>query len=521
MQRQPSPHTGYIEHATGRVQHIWAASLIAIALAIGVFLRVPALLDDRTWFDEDAVILAGHGIAWFRPWPQVFHRNELQIHPTVQGVLTTLACCDAYPPLVSLTVYAVHVAPNPILATRAVYFSFGLAVPLIVFFAIRSLVGSRRALLVAAYVTLSPLLTVTGQLIKWNAAASLLATASTILLLLLSKQPSPLRWIAYTLSMVLLVHTHYFCIWLVPVHAVWVWFQDRDSFRAFSISAAVGGLLASPWFLWGLPSQRDYVNWFFNSWLASQHYNSWYQPFSIETVMKWYAYVALAAGGLQPSPVRVRYLLPVIGVLVWCIWKALASSQQKVRSLALIGVGAFGAALFGQTVYSWRLGHVTPLTASYFTPWFPLIMVVIALGAFEIRARAIRVMILGLLVTGTAFNGFLESRPPQFLPNESSLSHYRKVARVLESFSAGDVAIVHRSDRHAKLVNLFYRGRALQLVGDINSEGFPLRVGELLYLSTVGDPVAPMIPGWKAPETVLLVGHARVDVSAREANAIR
>lgn len=497
--------------------------MIAVALGVGVALRVPVLLDDRTWFDEDGVILASYGIYYgiegLRPWPQVFRHDELQIDPTVSGVLATLACCHAYPPLVPLSIYPVHFAPNPILAARAVYVSLGLAVPLILFLAIRSLMGTNLALFVAAYVTLSPVLTVTGQMIKWNAAASLLATASTLLLLGVSRYPSRLRWAAYTLLMVLLVHTHYFCVWLVPVHAVWAWFQGKDFFRGFSISAAVGGLLASPWFLWGLSAQRGYVNMFLDLVLADQLYNPYYQPLSGETLVGSYVYVALASAGLQPSPVRVRYLLPVLAILAWCIWKSFTSSHHYVRSLAFIGVGAMCAALFGQTAYSWSLGHGIPLTASYFTPWFPLIMPVIALGAFDIRIRSIRVIILGLLLGGAACNAVFESRWRPFLSGTSSLSHYRSVATALESFSAREVAIVHRSDRHAKLLNLFYRDQALQIVGDMDSEGIPPAVKKLVYVTAVEDPVARPIPGWGPPETVLVVGHSRVDLSARESSA--
>jgi hypothetical protein len=159
------------------------------------------MFDDRSWFDETYVFLESMGISFLQPWPASFTHAALDLSPRLGTVLDHLANEDAYPPLIHVITWSFRSAPNPLLAARAVFVICGLVLIGVVFRGGLRLGGPGTAALLTAAVACSPMLTSTGQELKWYALAPLLATAATLLLLDLGAEDRR-RWALYALCLV-------------------------------------------------------------------------------------------------------------------------------------------------------------------------------------------------------------------------------------------------------------------------------------------------------------------------------
>jgi hypothetical protein len=253
------------------------------------------------------------------------------------------------------------------------------------------------------------MLTSTGQELKWYALAPLLATLATFLLIDLGAHDR-VRWAAYVLSLLLLVETHYFCIWIVPAHALFAWWCRPELRRRFAVA-----------------------------------YGAWMQPATPKPIAASHLYTRLAMIGGEPSPVRARYRIPVAGGVLWLLWRGWFAADPRRRDFVRAGAGTFAVALVAQTVYALHLGQTVPMTATSIAPWCPLVMIATMLGALELKSARWR--------TAAALSA------PQDVPS----------------------AIVFRSDRDAKMVNVFYDGPALQMIWtgdgarDVPRRGGPAR----------------------------------------------
>jgi hypothetical protein len=220
--------------------------------------------------------------------------------------------------------------------------------------------------------------------------------------------------------------------------------------------------------------------------------------------------------GAEPSPVRARYLIPLAGGALWLLWRGWFAADPRRRDFVRAAAGTFAVALVAQTVYALHLGQTIPMTATYFAPWCPLVMVAAMLGALELKSARWRTAAAGVLVGGAALNvAFLD--PPRRVLEADSLSNYRDVAAALSAPQDVPSAIVFRSDRDAKMVNVFYDGPALQMIwaGD-GGRDVPAEVGRLVVVSPALSAPAPMLPGWSRPEPSRLLGHTRLDVLLRQ-----
>jgi hypothetical protein len=98
-----------------------------------------------------------------------------------------------------------------------------------------------------------------------------------------------------------------------------------------------------------------------------------------------------------------------------------------------------------------------------------------------------------------------------------SLSNYREVVAALSAPQDVPSAIVFRSDRDAKMVNVFYEGPALQMIWPGDGErDVPAAVGGLIVVSPAASVPTSPLPGWIRQEPRLL-GHTRIDVFRRAA----
>ena len=489
--------------------------LLAFAVAVAVCERAPALFDDRSWFDETYVFLESMGISFSEPWPSRYVRADLGLSPSIANVLHELTHADAYPPLIHLVTWSSHRAPNPLLATRALFILCGLALIGVVYFFGRGLAGPSGAAVLAAYVAFSPMMTDTGQELKWYAAAPLLATLATFLLIDLGPGDRG-RWAAYGLCLLLLVETHYFCVWILPAHALFVWWRRPALRLPFAIVYAVVLLLYGPWLIWALPQQQGYTHHQFDVVFPTWPYNAWLQPATPKPIVASYLYTMLAMIGAQPSPLRGRYLVPVAVGAVWLLWRGAIAADPRRRDFVRVATGTLALALVAHTAYALKLGQTIPLTATYFVPWCPLMMIAVMLGAIELRgapARAIAGVLVGVAALNVALLG-----PPRRVLEGDSLSNYRDVAAALSAPQDVPSAIVFRSDRDAKMVNVFYDGPALQMIwAGQGPRDVPAAVGGLIYVSPAASAPASPLPGWSRSEPTRLLGHTRIDTFRRAA----
>jgi hypothetical protein len=488
--------------------------ILCLVVLIAAVLRIGTLIDDRTWGDEDYVLLEALGVSPRAPWPSQFLASQVSPTPTLSNGLANLAHGDAYPPLLTVTLFALHGFPNPILAARFLFFVVGLGVVVLVFIAARDLVGPWSAVAAAAYVALSPLLTVASQQIKWSALAPLLATLAGVLLLRCLESSSWTRWALYAAVLVLLLHTHYFCVWIVPAHAVLVGCRARHQLRRFAAMMAVAGALCAPWYLLGLPLQREYVGWYFGDFMAARAHDAWYQPLTVPAVLSSYAYTFFAGLGLQPSLVQTRYLLVLVPLILAGLVAGLRSGTERLRSLAWLGVICMGVALCAQTLYAWRLGHTTPLTASYFVPWLPLFMTAVLLGSLEIRARAVRLG-LALLLLGGASANVARFHFPDTIARSGSMSSYRAVADFLSREDVAGTGIVYLRERDAKMMSLFLRSDHLQIIWPAG-RAVPPGIDRLLVVASVTAPLLDAGEGWSSPAPLRLFGDTRISLVTRQ-----
>jgi uncharacterized membrane protein len=487
--------------------------LLCLVVLLTAGLRMGALLDDRTWGDEDYELLEAYGISPREPWPAQFQASGVVRPPTLARALANLAHGDAYPPLLTVTLYALRALPNPIVAARTFFLGLGLALVVVVFAATRALAGSWHALAAATYVALSPLLTISSQQLKWTALAPLLATLAGILLLRCLDSNRWTDWLLYVGALVLLLHTHYFCAWSAPAHALLVAGYARHRWWRFAAAMAMAGALCAPWYLTGLPLQREYVGWYFSEFMSARAHDAWYQPLTPASALSSCAFSFLASLGLQPSLVKTRYLLVLVPVLLGAMVAGLRSLSGGVRRLAWLAAICMGTAVVAQALYAWRLGHTTPLTASYFVPWLPLFMAAVLLGSFELKPRALGLGLALLLLAATAAN-VLRYHFPDMIARSGSIGDYRAVAAFLSKEDVARTAIVYQRERDAKMMSLFLRSDHLQIIWPAGGQ-VPTRIARLLVVANADAPAIAPGEGWIAPAPLRQFGATRISLVTR------
>ena len=462
------------------------------------------------------MLLEANGIHPLRAWPKQFERS--QVHPATSfaAVLDLLANYDVYPPLTTAVIYGLRGLPNPIAAPRLVFLLLGVLLVVLVHDYARAVKGSGMALMAAAYVAASPLLAVTSQQLKWYAVAPFLATLAGLLLLRVTSVPTAgLRsWMAYVGAMALLFHTHYFCLWAAAAHALYVVTQSRHQLPAFLRACGAIAALCAPWYLLALPRQLDFMRWYFEN-LGARPHDSWYQPLTIVTTLASTTYSLLAAAGLQPSFLRVRYMLPLVVILLVCTYRCATAANQGVRRLGRLALITLAVALAAQTACAIDVKSTIPLTFGYFSTWAPLFMMCALFGAQELGRPWARHGATGILLGLTIVN-LVQHRYPAKIAEAASLGDLAGVTRVLVDQPRGTI-VAFRRDRDAKVTNLFYRGEMTQLIADRDGTVRPPPSAvRIIFVSRVGDPPSPQLPGWTSPRLLPSAARtARLEVMER------
>ena len=487
--------------------------LLGAVLLAAVFWRMGPLIDERTWIDEDYVLIEAHGIHPLRTWPSAFVHAEVRHRASYLEVMQLLASTDVYPPLLTSILFAVPERANPIVVPRAVFLLLGLALVGLVHRVTAALKGPRVAILAAAYVSFSPLLTVTSQQLKWFAIAPILATAAAVLLLRATSENSRSAWLGYVVAITLLFHTHYFGLWAALGGALFVFFFAPHVRSMLLRAGGAIALICAPWYVYAFPRQAEFQRWYAEN-LVARPYDAWFQPLNAFTALGAHAYSFLAAVGLQPSAIRVRYMLPMGLLALACAYKCVTASDDRIRRVGLLAAITLGAALAAQTAYALRVGNTIPLSANYVAPWAPLFMLTVILGAQEWSRPAMRHAATAILVGFALFNVAFHHYPEK-IAEAASLGDYREIATVMTA-QPGGTCIAFRRDRDAKVTNLYYRGGLTQIVVTGDRPILPAGASRILFVSRASDPPPPIFEGWSPPRIVpAATRHARLELSER------
>ncbi len=210
---------------------IWAG--VAAATAIGVVLRAMFVGDQSLGYEE------------------VFTASVVG-HHAVSGVWHAVSETESTPPLYYLLtwLWVKLAASHTAVALRTTSLLAGsLTVP-IAFFAVRSFVGRRLALVVAWLCAISPVLVGYSIYARSYALAVLLATLSVWALGAALERPSPLRLTLWGAAAAACVWTHYFAVFLVIGEATVLLVKLRDRRRALLLCLICLAAATAP--LWSL-----------------------------------------------------------------------------------------------------------------------------------------------------------------------------------------------------------------------------------------------------------------------------
>jgi len=464
---------------------------LAVLLVVVAIFRSPILFDDRTWYDEEAVILQGHGISTVA-WPSPFRRADVYLDPTFSAVLAAVRT-GAYPPAMPATVFLFRGTTEPVRYLRSFLFTLGLALLVVAFLTAKSAGGAWFALLATTYVASSTVLTHASQQIKWISIAPPVSLIAAMLLL----KPSASNRIrlTYVLALGVLLHIHYFCLWVVPGHLLYTLMLDRDHLSRQLKEIALALAAAAPWYLFALPTQLEFVREHFDD-VAQMEVSAWNAPLSFMTGVRGLGYDLATGAGLLPLPLRGRYLTPLLLIVIWCLARAVTSQVPGRKRLGILAVTCAGSAAAAQVLYAVKVGNLVPLQPTYLSPWFPLLMIGILAGASEIGVRGIRVIVMCTLVaislTAVAHaplaDKIAESGAPQ--DNEG-------LCRAVSALVRADLALVHQTDLEAKLFNIGCPIGVWQAVGIPGMERLPATARHALVVGGCELPFRALPDGWQ------------------------
>ena len=370
--------------------------LAALLVVVAVF-RSPILFDDRTWYDENAVLLQGHAI-YPVEWPPVFRQQDIYSDPSLGDVLIRVKS-GAYPPAMPTLIFFLSKTTNPVRTLRRLLFALGLLL-LVITYSTARVAGDRWfALLATAYVASSTLLTHSSQQIKWISIAPMISLFAASLVLHSSSESGKRVRPAYILAITLLLHVHYFCLWVIPGHLLYALVFDRQQLISRIKELSIALAAATPWYVCALPTQLDFVRRHFDN-VAQLEVTAWNIPMSLVAALRRLGYDFATAAGVLPLPLKGRYLVPILLIIVWCLAKAVTSPMQGRRKLSFLAVACAGSAAAAQTLYALKEGNVVPLQPIYLSPWFPLLMIAILAGAAEIGSRSLRMIVVGTIMGG-------------------------------------------------------------------------------------------------------------------------
>jgi len=210
---------------------IWAG--VVGATAIGLVLR--------------AVFVGGQSLGY----EEVFTASVVW-HSSISAVWSGVKATESTPPLYYLLTWlgVKLTASHTALALRAVSLVAGSVTVPVSFFAVRSFVGDRLALVVAWLCAISPLLVFYSIYARSYALLVLVATLSVWAVGALLERASATRWALWGLTAAACLWTHYFGAFLVIAEILLLFFKLPGERRKLLLSVAAVAVVSAP--LWPL-----------------------------------------------------------------------------------------------------------------------------------------------------------------------------------------------------------------------------------------------------------------------------
>jgi uncharacterized membrane protein len=356
--------------------------------------------------------------------------------------------------------------------------------------------NSWLAVLATAYVGSSTLLTHSSQQIKWNAFAQFAALLACYLLLRWQGEASLRLRVTYALAVSALLYFHYFGLWLLPGHLLYVVITMRHRLHGWLKVTVFAVLAVAPWYLYGFLDQLAFVRRHFAG-VALYPLGAWNTPIGVASGLRALGYDFLQGLGFLPSPVPGRCFVLMVAIAVWCLARARASPIDGLRRLTILALACAGSGAAAQTLYAIKVGNVVPLQPHYLSPWFPLLMIAVVAGAGTISSIPLRVATLGLVVGLSVAT--VATTPLVDAIEESDLpGNYGELCRSLGSARGTEKAVVFTSELQAKLVNISCRIERPQAIG---ADGIPLlpeTVRTAVLVASCRRPAILESPGWGA-----------------------
>jgi 4-amino-4-deoxy-L-arabinose transferase-like glycosyltransferase len=206
---------------------LWAG--VAAVTVAAIALRFPYLGNQSLWYDE------------------TFTRS-IAAAPSLDSLWFRVKLTEGTPPLYYVVTWAWAKAfgIGSDASLRATAGSAGAACAPVAFAALRRFAGDGAALAAAAIVAVSPMLGWYALDARSYSLLVLLALLSLWALSLLLEEPTPRRWVAWTLAAAAALWTHYFAAFLVAGEvAVLLWWLPGSRLRTIAWSAVVV-VLAAP-----------------------------------------------------------------------------------------------------------------------------------------------------------------------------------------------------------------------------------------------------------------------------------
>ncbi|MBE9078711.1 glycosyltransferase family 39 protein [Romeria aff. gracilis LEGE 07310] len=396
---------------------------LLVAVAISVLLRVVYVGARELWYDEVLSLLlsTGQRLQYENPpnVPVPLARYAALLHlptfsspidaiKTVKPLLQGLVGREPHPPLFFLSQYVwLFISGTSEAALRSLNALLGIGSLLGAYGMGRALLEHRGGLVMAALLGLNPFFWFHSLNLRMYGPTVLWVTLSGWAMLSLCYHP-PRRWSRQVLSSLLLIGsvtagllTYYlFAYWVLALMLL-VLVCDRRRWWQHGLRLAVAGLLAMPWYAWGLPQQ-----------LRNADFERFGEDLSgIETVLIHTQGVIEAIGinllvgdwasGLSRPWLIAAGLIAIAG-LVWMAAHLAARREQRLVPVLILGLVPISIALAadvvsGKFTLSWGEGRSVIFILPGLLLWMTLWLL---RGSRQQRTAIAAVLIFYLAVTG-------------------------------------------------------------------------------------------------------------------------
>ena len=449
---------------------------LLLILMLAAALRFFDITYQSLWGDEAHSIYNAKGVdLHFMSAPLVDATHSMFVNPHPGALDTILACIrnEGTPPLYFLALAGWIVAfGSSDLAVRSLSAIFGVLGVAAFFLLGRSIFrDSRRALLGALFVAVSPLNVYFSQEARAYMLANLLATScSWLLLRAVSRRARVAPWVAYGLAALAICHTHYLAALVLGAHLLYLLVHERQSLRPWLLTMCGVSLLFLPWYLAAFSTQ-----------MATLMGYAAARPSSAGVLLS-----GTAAGlrhildSLVLGPMYSRVMIgPATKLCIEAMWLALVA----IGAIRLLRAGDKKPVTFSLLLTLVPLAVITSFGLRNGTLWYmnPRYHIWESSGLFLLAAASItgfrRATVRALLTCAICLTS-LAAAPYHFYPmifhSAYAKPDFRGAAKVITNSQEPSDIIAVNVAGHMIPLNIYYRGELPQL-GLAKSDAYRIR----------------------------------------------